>query len=301
MDICVNKYSDTHSFTVKGTSYIGEPHSNTAMFVTKKVGHLITALNEVNECLIFAEDGLEVSDELKRIHCFVFSTNPQCDYARFTYDLYVEEELKNSAIKYDCLDNGVYVSNSAVIGNNAYIEPGVVIGPGVIIGDNARIYSGAIVKNAIIGDNVIINEKAVIGASGFTMATDENGNKLRIYSLGKVVVGNNVEIGAQDNISRGSGGDTIIEDYVKIDSLVHIGHDVIIHKNAELTAGTILGGFDEIGEDVFVGLNSSIRNRTKIGSKCVIDMGSVVVRNVEDGTTVFGNPARKMVKPNTEN
>ena len=296
MEISVNRYSNIHSFIVNGTSYIGKPRSNTAMFVTKKVGHLIDSLDSVKECLIFAEDGLYVSDDLQKRHCFLFSHNPQCEYANFTSDLFFEEEKKNSSIEYECLNYGIYVSSSAIIGKNAYIEPGVVIGPGVTIGDNARIYSGAIVKNALIGDNITINEKAVIGANGFTMASDENGNKIRIYSLGKVVIGDNVEIGAHDNISRGSSGDTIIEDYVKIDALIHIGHDVHLHRNVEVTAGAIVGGFVDVKEGAYIGINSVIRNRISLGEYSFVGMGATVTKSVENGITVVGNPAKPFQK-----
>ena len=70
-----------------------------------------------------------------------------------------------------------------------------------------------------------------------------------------------MEIGAYDNISAGCCGDTIIEDYAKLDVLIHIGHEAHIHKNVELIAGTIVGGFADIGDNAYVGMNSSIRNR----------------------------------------
>ena len=113
----------------------------------------------------------------------------------------------------------------------AYIEPGCFIGHNVKIGDNARILYGSVIKNAVVGDNFLCNEYALIGANGFNMAEDLDGNKIRIPSLGYVIIGNNVEIGAYNNISCGSGGDTIIEDWVKIDAHVHLGHDVHLKKN----------------------------------------------------------------------
>lgn len=296
MEISASQYSSKYSFAVTGASYIGAPRSNTAMFVTKKVGTLIQALQGVEDCLVFAEEGLEVPEELVKKHCFVFSTNPQCDYARFTESFFGEEERANSSIGYEVLSNGAHISKSASIGSNAVIEPEVVIGPGVVIGNNARIYAGAIVKNAIIGNNVIINEHAVIGANGFTMANDEEGNKIRIYSLGKVQIGNDVEIGAHDNVSRGSGGNTIIEDSVKIDALVHVGHDAHLHKNVEITAGAVIGGFVDAKEGAYVGINAVIRNRVVLGNNCFIGMGATVTKTVENGITVVGNPAKPFEK-----
>ena len=292
MEIRTRRYSSEKDFPIMGVSYIGEPKSNTAMFVSKKVEHLIAVLADVRECLVFAENGLEVPHELVKEHCFVFSDNPQGAYAVFTQRFFAEEEKENAAIGYEVLPNGVFISKNARIGDGAIIEPGVVIGPGVIIGKNAHIYAGAIIKNAIIGDNIIINEKAVIGANGFTMANDESGNKIRIYSLGKVLVGNDVEIGAHDNISRGSGGDTVIEDCVKIDALVHIGHDVHLHRNVEITAGAIVGGFVNVQEGAYIGINAVIRNRISIGAHSFVGMGATVTKSVTDRITVVGNPAK---------
>jgi UDP-3-O-[3-hydroxymyristoyl] glucosamine N-acyltransferase len=293
VEIRANRYSDKHDFCIYGASYIGNPRSNTAMFITKKIEQLLVELNKVECCLIFAETGMNVDSKLLEKHCFVFSDNPQSEYANFTELFYIEEEKEKTAIEYDPSIRGAFISKTAVIGSNAIIEPGVLIGPGVIIGNNARILSGAIIKNAIIGDNVIINEKAVVGANGFTMANDSNGDKIRIFSLGNVVIGNNVEIGAHDNVSRGSGGDTVIEDFVKIDAHVHIGHDVHLHRNVEITAGSVIGGFVEALEGCYIGINSVIRNRVTLGKNAFIGMGSTVTKSVEDGVTVVGNPARQ--------
>lgn len=292
MEISVSRYSGNHSFGITGASYIGAPRSNTAMFVSKKVGHLISALANVKQCLVFAEEGLEVPESILVDHCFVFSQNPQGAYAAFTKTFFAEEEKANEAAGYTLSSNGAYISNSATIGRNAIIEPGVVIGPNVVIGDDARIYSGAVIKNTVIGDRVVINEKAVIGANGFTMANDENGDKIRIYSLGKVIIGNDVEIGAHDNVSRGSGGNTVIEDFVKVDALVHLGHDVHLHKNVEITAGAIVGGFVEAFDGAYIGINAVIRNRVSLGAHSFVGMGATVTKSVPDGVTVVGNPAK---------
>ncbi len=296
MEISTKKYSEVKDFAIKGASYIGEPRSNTAMFVSKKIGALIESLNNVKECLVFAETGLEVSQELLDKHCFVFSDKPQTDYALFTESFFLEEERQNAAVEFNITSNGAYISKTAKIGNNAIIEPGVIIGPNVIIGNNAKIYAGAVIKNSTIGDNVIINEKAVVGANGFTMADDEAGNKIRIYSLGRVVIGNNVEIGVHDNVSRGSGGDTIIEDFVKIDALIHIGHDVHLHKNVEITAGAVVGGFVDAKEGSYIGINAVLRNRITLGEKSFVGMGATVTKSVEPGITVVGNPAKLFEK-----
>ena len=94
----------------------------------------------------------------------------------------------------------------------------------------------------------------------------------------------------------GSGCDTIIDDYVKLDALVHVAHDDHLHKNVEITAGGIIGGFDELGEHAYVGINAVLRNRIQVGDNAFIGMGSTVTKSVEANMTVAGNPAKPFTK-----
>ena len=158
------------------------------------------------------------------------------------------------------------------------------------------ILAGAVIRRSIIGDCFIANEHAVVGANGFTMADDEDGNKYRIPTMGRVIIGNNVEIGSHNNISCGSGGDTVIEDNVKLDSLIHVGHDVHLHKNVEVTAGVTFGGFVNAEEGTYVGVGSVLRNRITLGEHSFIGMGSNVTKSVEAGVVVAGNPAKPFNK-----
>lgn len=296
MEYAVNSIDSNYNFMVAGVSYIGNPRENTAMYVSKKVAHLVNNLSKIKNCLVFAEDGIEVSGELKRQNCFIFCQNPQLSYAEFVNDFAEEKYSMDSKRKYKLTDAGYYLGENVQIGCGSYIEPGCLIGHDVVIGENAKILSGSIIKNAVIGDDFFCNEKAIIGSTSFTMYEDENGNKCRIATLGKVIIGNHVEIGAGNNVAAGGCGDTIIEDYVKLDGLIHIGHEARLHKNAELTAGIIVAGFADIGEKAYIGINSSIRNRISIGSRSVIGMGSNVTKNVPPDKTVIGNPVRLYIR-----
>lgn len=282
--------------TIQRTSYIGAPLSHTAMFITKKVEHLLKNLESVEDCLVFTEDTIIIPQALNNRHHFIKSKNPQLDYAYFAQKLENKKFIEEKSLKYILADSGYYISETAHLGDDVYIEPGCLIGHYVKIGNKARILSGSIIKNACIGNDVLINEKALIGTNGFTMAIDEYGNKIRIPSLGYVRIGNHVEIGAHDNISRGSGGDTIIEDYVKLDALIHIGHDVHLQKNTEITAGSIIGGFVTVEENAYIGINASVRNRINLGTNAFIGMGSTVTKSVAPQNTVVGNPARILNK-----
>lgn len=292
----VDHSAEGKAFDIIGMSYIGIPRSNTAMFITKKVEHLLPALENVDECLVFAETGISVPQELNVKHAFQFCDKPQLAYARFAEQFAEARFSEEKKLKFRLASGGYYVSEDVKIPKDAYIEPGCVIGPDVQIGKNAKILAGVIIRRSIIGDRVIVNEHAVVGSNGFTMTEDDNGNKIRIPTLGRVVIGNQVEIGACNNISCGSGGDTVIEDNVKLDALIHIGHDVHLYKNVEVTAGVTFGGFVEAGEGVYIGVGSVLRNRIKLGEHSFIGMGANVTKSVEANRVVAGNPAKPFTK-----
>ncbi len=277
---------------IKGTSYVGDPKSHTVMYISRKVENLLERMKGVEGSLIFIENGISVPDEFTEKNKFVFSDNPQREYAEYVVSFAKRKQEENRKRSYTLSDEGIYIGENVIIGKGAYIEPDCLIDHDVVIGKNAYIKSGVKIRNAVIGDDFIANENAVIGADGFTMATDKDGNKFRIPTLGKVIIGNCVEVGALDNISAGTGGDTIIEDNVKLDALVHIGHDVQIKKNAEITAGAVVGGFSIVGQEVFIGLNSTVRNRVELEDACFVGMGSNVIRNIGANEVVAGNPAR---------
>lgn len=279
---------------IKGVSYIGNPRSNTAVFIVKKVEHLLQGLYLVSNCLVFIENGISIPKELYNKHSFRFSDNPKEEYALFAEGLFHDELWEEREQKYVRTDDGYYLGKEVAIGESSYVAPGVLIGHGVQIGKNVEIWPNAVIKHAVIGDNVIIREGAVVGAEGYTLAKSNKNNLwIRIPSLGGISIGNNVEIGTNCSLARGTAELTIIEDNVKMDALVYIGHDTIIRKNVEISAGCQIGGYAELKQDVVVGLNSTIRNRVIIGEDSMIGMGAVVTKSIGEEETVIGNPARK--------
>ena len=282
--------------TVKGVSYAGRPLDNTAMYITKKVEKLVNNLKDVQGCKVFVEYEVIVPDEIAEKNEFVFTDSPQRDYALFVNQLANERAEYNKKRHYTLTEDGYYIGENVQIGKNSIIEPGCFIDHDVIIGDNAIIKAGATIRNLVAGDYFVACENCTVGTNGFTMADDDNGNKMRIPTLGMVKVGNNVEINSLANVSCGSAGNTVFEDNVKIDSLVHIGHDVYLGKNVEIPAGAIVGGFCEISEGAFIGINATLRNRIKIGEKAFVGMGAVVTKNIPKETIVVGNPAKPLVK-----
>lgn len=296
MKINVSEFYPGYTFNIVGASYIGEPRSNTIMYATRKLQGALNEIPNIQECLIYIEDGMSIPDGISNKNVIVTSSNPQLDFARSVNYLSEHKKNEEKGLKYILTDGGYYVSESAEIGKNASIAPGCCIGHGVTIGNNAVILSGSIIEHATIGNNFYCNENAVIGSDSFTMAVDEDGNKYRVASMGAVFIGDNVEVGANDNIARGSCGNTIIEDYVKLDALIHIGHDVHLYENVEITAGVTVAGFVQIKRGTYIGIGAAIRNRIDIGQNCIIGMGATVTKSVDPGLTVVGNPARKFEK-----
>ena len=188
------------------------------------------------------------------------------------------------------------ISESATIGSNCYIGNYVVVGKDCEIGNNTVIYDRAvIVQKCKIGNNCLIEPGVTIGADGFAYERDPETLELeRFPHIGGVIIGNNVEICANSSIARGSLSDTVIGDGTKMDALVHVAHNVVIGRNCELTAGTIIGGSTTIGDTCWTGLNSTLKNKIKIGNKVVVGAGACVIHDVPDEDIVAGVPAKSI-------
>ena len=141
------------------------------------------------------------------------------------------------------------------------------------------------------GKGLVVGRNTVIGREGFGFAKD--GDKwIRMPHQGKVIIGDNVEIGSNCTIDRGCLDNTVIGNGVKIDNLCHIAHSCKIGDNTIITAGVIFSGSVTVGKNVWIAPNSTIRTRVTIGDNAFIGIGSNVVKDVPEGTTVYGNPAR---------
>jgi UDP-3-O-[3-hydroxymyristoyl] glucosamine N-acyltransferase len=141
-----------------------------------------------------------------------------------------------------------------------------------------------------------IHPTAVIGKAGFGYARDVDGTLVQIPHRGNVVIGAHVDIGAQTCIDRAVKGSTIVSDGSKIDNLCHLGHGCFIGNDTLIVAGSVIGGSAVIGERCFIGMGALIKNKITIGNDVTIGAGAVVLKDVPDGETWVGNPARKLEK-----
>ena len=192
------------------------------------------------------------------------------------------------------LGNNVKIGKNTKVGHNTIIESNVKIGNNCVIGNNV------LLKNSFIGNNVFILDGAVIGKKGFGFFPNEIENT-RYPHIGMVIIEDNVEIGCNNTIDRGSISNTVIGKNTFIDNQVHIAHNVKIGKNCIITAQVGFAGSSTIGKNVQIGGQAGISGHLKIGNYVRIGGGSGVVKDVPDNSKVMGYPAkdiRKFLKDN---
>jgi UDP-3-O-[3-hydroxymyristoyl] glucosamine N-acyltransferase len=194
------------------------------------------------------------------------------------------------------LGEGCRVEANAVIGDHAklgrrcLIGPNAVIGPGVVLGDDVRVGAGAGISHSLIGNRVRIYPGARLGQDGFGFAPDPKGF-VKVPQLGRVVVGDDVEIGANSTVDRGAGPDTVIGPGTMIDNLVQIGHNVQIGRQCVLVSQTGISGSTKLGDFVMIGGQGGLTGHLNIGTGAKIGAQAGVMRDVPAGETVLGAPA----------
>ena len=183
------------------------------------------------------------------------------------------------------IGKNVKIGDKSQIGHNTIIESNVVIGSGCIIGNNV------LIKNTLIGDCVRILDGSVIGKKGFGFFPDKKKN-LRYPHIGMVIIEDNVEIGCNNSIDRGSMSNTSIGKNTFIDNQVHIAHNVSIGKNCIITAQVGFAGSSNIGNYVQIGGQAGISGHLNVGNNVQIGGGSGVIKNIPDNSRVMGYPAK---------
>ncbi len=182
------------------------------------------------------------------------------------------------------------IDDTATIGEGCLIEPGAYIGPHVEIGKHCRIGAGATVTHTLMGDYVRVYPGARIGQDGFGFAIDPAGH-VKVPQLGRVIIGDHVEIGANTCIDRGAGPDTEIGSGTWIDNLVQIGHNVKIGKGCVLVAHSGVAGSAVLEDYVVVAAQSGIAGHLRVGMGARVGAQSGVMRDVPAGAEVLGAPA----------
>ena len=183
------------------------------------------------------------------------------------------------------------ISPSAFIGEGTVIQPGAFIGNHVQIGKNCIIHANVCIYDyTVIGDNVVIHANSVLGADAYYFQRKPAGYR-KLVSCGRVVIHNNVEIGALCSIDKGVSGDTTIGEGTKFDNHIQVGHDTIIGKNCLIGSHTAIAGVTRIEDDVIIWAKVAINKDLVIGKGAVILATSAVDKSLAGGITYFGSPA----------
>ena len=193
------------------------------------------------------------------------------------------------------VDPGAVIGEGAEIGERCHIGANAVIGQGVTIGTEGRVGPLASISHALIGERVYIHPGVRIGQDGFGFAMGPQGH-LKVLQLGRVVIKDDVEIGANTTIDRGAGPDTIIGLGCKIDKLVQIGHNVQLGRGCVIVSQVGISGSTKLGDFVVVAGQAGITGHLHIGSGARIGAQAGVMRDISAGETVGGSPAVPMTQ-----
>jgi len=191
------------------------------------------------------------------------------------------------------VSSNVSIAATAKIGEGTVIQPNTFIGNNVMVGKNCLIHPNVtIYDNTIIGDNVIIHAGTILGADAFYYKKRPEGFD-QLLSGGRVIIKDNVGIGALCTIDKGVTGDTTIGEGTKIDNQVHVGHDTIIGKKCLIAAQTGIAGCVIIEDEVTFWGQSGTTSGITVGAKAVIQGQSGVGKSLEGGKVYFGSPAEE--------
>ena len=217
---------------------------------------------------------------------------PRSAFLKVLQEFFAEKKVFGSIHPTAVIDPSVVFNKDRVaIGANVVIERGCKLGDYVAIGPNTVIHS-----HTQIGNNCSIGANNTVGGVGFGYEQNEAGDYELMPHIGNVVLHDHVEIGNNVCIDRAVLGSTVLHENVKVDNLVHIAHGVKIGKNSLIIANAMIAGSVEIGEDVWVSPSASIRQKLSVADKALVGLGSVVVKSVEKGVVVAGNPAKPFEK-----
>ena len=250
-----------------------------------------------DESLIKNKDGLVVDEpRLAFVKILEFFSDKIDQYANINKTAQISPS--------STIGSKVNIGANVVIGKNVIIDDNVSIGPNSvidsrsIIGKNTKIFSNIhLYQDSIIGSDCIIHSGVVIGADGYGFVSLED-DHIKIPQLGKVVIGNNVEIGANSTIDCGTIGDTMIGDMCKLDNGVQIGHNVSIGKGCLLTAHVTIAGSTKIGEFCAFGGQAGAVDNVTIGNRAIFACYTAVTKDLPGGKMYSGAPAREIKEKN---
>jgi UDP-3-O-[3-hydroxymyristoyl] glucosamine N-acyltransferase len=235
----------------------------------------------------------------------LLSSHPYKSYALVAQHFYPRPEPEpyvapsavvssSAAVGEGCyLAPGVVIEEGAEVGDQVHIGPNSVIAEGVKIGDRSWIGANVSISHALIGDRVTIHQGACIGQDGFGIAPDPAGH-VKVPQLGRVIIGDDCEIGANTAIDRGAGPDTVLEAHCWVDNLVQIAHNVHLGRGCIITGQVGFAGSTHLEEFVFVGGQAGFAGHLRVGAGTHVGGQAGVTSDVPPGSKITGTPARPL-------
>lgn len=221
-----------------------------------------------------------------------YPTRLVCDNPKYVFSLILKEFFEDKA------ETGI--GKGSIVSEEAYLEGAISIGCNCVIerdvsiGEGTKIYHNVVIrKGTVIGKNCVIKSGTVIGEEGYGYSQHED-KIVHTPHFGYVVLEDEVEIGSNCSIDRGTMGNTVIGMGSKIDNLCHIAHNVQIGKNVMVVANSIICGSVCIKDGAYIAPGGIIKNQIEIGEKCVVGMGSVVLNNTQNNKVLVGVPAKEL-------
>lgn len=269
-------------------SPIDDANKDSISFCSKKrVDDTLRTIRNSKAKVIICSNEFKFTEQDYKNKTLILVKNPRMAFIQIIQKFF-KQKVQSSISSTAVIDKGANIHPNVYIGPHSYIGK-CEVGEGTIIYGNAHIYSG--IK---IGKGVIIHAGTVIGADGFSYERNEKGELEEFPHIGGVVIEDNVEIGSNTSIDRGTLDNTIIGKGTKIDNLCHIAHNVVIGKHCVIIAQSMIGGSTKIGDYSWIAPSVCIRDGIKIGKNVLIGMGSVITKDVGDGWVVYGVPGKKV-------
>lgn len=278
---------------ITGFSSLNNPKANTITWIKHVSEEALENVDGVEDMLVVCNRSELCAGGKNSDHSYIFCEHPKEVFFTVLESFFEREE--QTGIMPSAVVEAEHVGRGCTIGNNTYVGQDVVIEDNVWIGHNVTVFN-----RVHIGANTRINSGTVIGTDGFGYFKDKDGISEKVRHFGGVTIGHDVEIGANTCIDRGTIDDTVIGNYVKIDNLCHIAHNVVIGDKSKVIALSMLGGSAELDESAYVAPGCMVKNQARIGANSVIGMAAVVLKDIDADTVAIGMPAKPMRKVTEE-
>lgn len=213
--------------------------------------------------------------------------NPRLAFMRAVARFFASKPEGGGVHSTAIIDETAIIDSGATIGPFCLVGPRCVVGAGCVLGPNV-----SLMQDIKLGARVLIGGGTVIGADGFGYERNETGELEKFPHIGGVVIEDDVEIGSNTSIDRGTLNPTRIRARARIDNQVHVAHNVVIGEDAAIIAQAMIGGSVKIGDRAWIAPSATIMNQVTIGADATVGLGAVVVKSVPDGETVMGSPAQ---------